>query len=317
VPAGAQSTSPPSRFTVSPAPVTTAPDVTVSWARPEGAIAEDEWRLCPVVAGSPCRTGATSDATVAFPNLAEGRYVFRVRGRLNTTPEGEFWDDSTEVTTDRTAPTAPTVDWRMATEATGALRPALAATGEQAAPIARVRWTRCMDVPLPGQPACVEGSSAPDDVAIPVDAPRPAAWCGWASGGWQISVWLVDAAGNENRANATQAFKSMPIPGCPVTPQDPRLRVTGTLKPSGKRPKATVSVNVAPGATGQVALRVTPKRGRTVWKARRATRTVRGGRATWTVRVPARATRASVEARYAGGGAFTAATKRTGIRLAR
>ncbi|WP_210493689.1 hypothetical protein [Patulibacter sp. SYSU D01012] len=316
-PAGAQ-TPPALRdlpIAVTPAATTAATSITASWTRPAAPTRDDDWQLCPT-SGDPCRTGTSTSGAVTLDDLAEGRY----RLRVSTEDADGVSAGGRDVVVDRTAPTRPTITNNVALPpGTPYIRFAVVEEGEQLAPIVRAHWVRCMDVPLPGQPKCVEGSSAPDDVVVPVDPLRPGV-CGWASGLWSVAVWLEDAAGNADRTQAAASSLVLPAASCPapIPPRtSPRLRVAGTLTQDGTRRRAAVTVELAPGVSGDVSLRVTPRRGRTTWKVRRATRTIRDGRVTWSVRVPARTTRVSVEARYGGNARFVAKTKRTGVRLSR
>jgi hypothetical protein len=309
---------------VSPARFTTADAITVSWKRPAAPTKDDVWSLCAVTGGG-CVPGAAGDATAAFTGLAEGRYVFA----LQTEGTGLFYKGLVDIAIDRTAPGVPTVlDWRIPPASGGVMRPVVIPGEAQNAPVVAVRWTRCTHGPQTTN-ACVEGRSAPADVAIPVD-PASLDACGNPTASFHAAVWLVDAAGNEDRAAAATVAPVHPAVGCvppqtqppsvppPIARRAASLQVSGTVRGSDTRRRGRMTVVVTPRtATGTIALRVTPRRGAKRLKALRATRTVRGGRVVWTGRLPARTTSLSVLATYAGDARHAAARRTVVVRPAR
>jgi hypothetical protein len=287
---------------VSPSRFTTADAIAVTWRRPAVPTKDDVWSLCRVT-GESCRSGVTTAGSASVGGLAEGAYVFE----LQTEGTGLFYKGRIDIAVDRTAPGPPTVaDWRAPPVTGGTMRPVVAAGEPQNAPIVAVRWTRCVGGAQPGTPGCLEGRSSPNDVAIPID-PSPLDPCGVATSPWSAALWLVDAAGNEDRRTAATTALAIPAIACaPAAPPPPaRTRVAltgaGRLRGAADRRRAALAVSVAPRtATGAVALRITPRRGGTRLPAIRTTRTVRAGRATWRGRLPDRSTSVRVVAAYGG-----------------
>ncbi|WP_022929985.1 hypothetical protein [Patulibacter americanus] len=313
---------------VSPSRFTTADAITVTWRRPAAPTKDDVWSLCPA-AGGACVPGAGPEASAAFGGLAEGRYVFA----LQTEGTGLFYKGLVDIAIDRTAPGVPTVaDWRIPPVGGGIMRPVVLPGEAQNAPVVAVRWTRCTHAPQTTAGTCIDGRSAPTDVAIPID-PAPLDACGTPTASFSASLWLVDAAGNENPAAAATVAPALPAVGCapPQTQQPPsppapppvvrravRLKVSGTLRGSATRRRGRMTVALTPRtATGSVALRVTPRRGRQRLRSMRETATVRRGRVTWTGRLPTRTTSLSVRASYAGDARHAAAKRTVVVRQAK
>jgi hypothetical protein len=307
---------------VSPSRFTSADAITLTWRRPAVPTKDDVWSLCRATGGTCVPPSAASEGSASFGGLAEGRWVFA----LQTEGTGLFYKGLVDIAIDRTAPGVPTItDWRVPPTSGGIMRPLLVPGETQNAPVVAVRWTRCTHAPQTTASTCVDGRSAPTDVAIPID-PAPLDACGNPTASFSAALWLVDAAGNENPAAAATLAPALPAVACapPQTQQPPsppapppvvrravRLKVTGTLRGSTVRRRGRMTVAVTPRtATGSVALRVTPRRGRTRLRSLRETRTVRRGRVTWTGRLPARTTSVTVLASYAGD-ARHAAAKRT------
>jgi hypothetical protein len=290
---------------VSPSRFTTADAITVTWRRPAAPTKDDVWTLCRVTGGD-CQGGTTTTGTAAATGLAEGRYEFA----LQAEGVGLFFKGLVDVAIDRTAPGTPTVaDWRIPPPTAGGfMRPVITPGEAQNAPIVAVRWTRCTHTAGTTASACIDGRSAPTDVAIPLD-PAPLDACGYARASFSASLWLVDAAGNEQPASAATVAPPIPTIACPppvppAPPAPPRavsLKLSGTLRgtPDARRGRMTVAVTPRT-ATGRMVLRVTPRRGAKRLKVLRATRTVRAGRVSWTGRLPDRTTSLSVVASYAG-----------------
>lgn len=306
---------------VSPSRFTTADAITVTWRRPVAPTKDDVWTLCRVTGGD-CQGGTTTTGTASATGLAEGRYEFA----LQVEGVGLFFKGLVDVAIDRTAPGTPTVaDWRIPPSSGGIMRPVITPGEAQNAPIVAVRWTRCTHAPGTTASTCIDGRSAPTDVAIPID-PAALDACGNVRASFSASLWLVDAAGNEQPASGATVSPAFPAIGCvppvpPPAPAPPRavtLKVSGVLRGTADARRGRMTVAVTPRtATGRVALRVTPRRGTKRLKAVRATRTVRGGRVSWSGRLPDRTTSLSVVASYAGDARYTAAKRTVVVRAAK
>lgn len=302
---------------VSPSQVTTADAITITWRRPASPTKPDLWSLCRTTGGD-CRTGATADASAAIGGLTEGAYDFE----LVAEGTGLFYKGRVPIVVDRTAPGTPRViDWRTPPASGGTMRPVFEAAEPQNAPVVAVRWTRCVGGALPGSPGCLEGRSTPTSVAIPID-PVPLDLCGRPTQSWSVALWLVDGAGNENRAAAT-ATVSPPVPAIACTPGDPpppaprtvALKASGWVRGTAGRRRGRVVVAVPRPAVGTVAVRVIARRGTTRLKAVRSTHTVRAGRASWSLRLPERTTSLLVRATYSGGPGYARARRTFVLRL--
>jgi hypothetical protein len=309
---------------VSPSRFTTADAITVTWRRPAAPTKDDVWSLCRATGGD-CQSGVTAAGSASAAGLGEGRYVFA----LQTEATGLFYKGVVDVAIDRTAPGVPLVaDWRIPPTSGGVMRPVVVPGEAQTSPVVAVRWTRCTHTAQTTVSACIEGRSAPTDVAIPID-PAPINACGIPTASFSAKLWLVDAAGNENPAAAATVAPAMPAIGCvppfqppPAPPQTVRrvasLQASGTLRGSTGRRRGRMTVVVTPKtATGSITLRVTPRRGRKRLRTVRKTRTVRAGRVTWTGRLPARTTSLSVVASYAGDAGHAASERTFVVRLAK
>jgi hypothetical protein len=305
---------------VSPSRFTTADAVTVTWRRPAAPTKDDVWSLCRATGGD-CQGGTTTSGTASVGGLGEGRYEFA----LQAEGAGLFYKGLVDIAIDRTAPGTPNVaDWRVPPISGGAMRPVVTPGETQNAPVVAVRWRRCTHTAGSTASTCIEGRSAPTDVAIPID-PAPLDGCGNALASFSASLWLVDAAGNEQAASAATvapavATVACPPPVQPVPPVSKRavsLKVSGVVRGKADARRGRMTVAVTPRtATGRVALRVIPRRGAKRLKAVRATRTVRAGRASWTGRLPDRTTSLSVVARYAGDARHAAAKRTVVVRVA-
>jgi hypothetical protein len=297
--AHADAPAPPTALTVGPAAVTQASSVSVSWTRAAPDVTSDHWALCGE--DGTCTTGTTPDSQTTIPTPTEGRFTVRVWSENAAGEEDENAAATAEVIVDRTAPSMPSdVRWSSSGEITwGDPTP-------QNAPISRVHWVTCgWGTGGVGGP-CAEGTSGGRPVVVGFP-PLPDVPCPTSLFGPRAAVWLEDAAGNVDRAQAGFSPIGTLSRACAATPpaQPPKttttLRITGkttTLKSGARRVRVTL---VAPrAATGSVSLQMTTRRGgSTLGSSQRSVR-LRTGHATATWTVPRRATRLVIRASFAG-----------------
>jgi hypothetical protein len=164
----------------------------------DGVPREQRARACSWGRRLPCPNGAAS-LSLDTTRVADGPHTLTLQA---VDSANNVAGQSAVVRVDNTAPTAPlalTLAGGSAWRATDDFRVSWVNPTQQYAPIAAARYQLCPLANRPGDArGCVERSAATPDVheLTEVQPPGP--------GAWRLRLWLVDAAGNENRPAAAE-----------------------------------------------------------------------------------------------------------------
>ncbi|MDA0166292.1 hypothetical protein OM076_38865 [Solirubrobacter ginsenosidimutans] len=196
----------------------------------DGAVVASAARQCTPGQKVPCSNGAT-EVRVPTNGLSDGPHdvaaqVVDGSGNVITTGSSTFYVDTVAPTAPLDVAAAGGVGWRASNKFTITWRN----PPQNAAPIAAARYTLCPDVPSDSTAEarskllaqCTTGTRSKRDLTSIDNLELP------KTGQWDVKLWLVDEAGNEQPAKAVEldglGFDDAPPSATgftPPTPDDP------------------------------------------------------------------------------------------------
>jgi hypothetical protein len=256
---------------------------------------------CNFTLAQPCPS-STGPQTLSLPTtqLSDGKHTLELAaidaaGNPSSTA-------TTQITVENTPPPPPLALAATPTQAGGStFTLTWSDPPGQIAPITGALYEVC---PARGQGTCTAPSSAPPAGPANLTLPGP--------GEWSIALWLTNAAGNTNRANAAYATVAVPttIPTAheskpSKTPVPPRIYLTATVRGQ------VLAVHVTGPPNGKVRVNVTGTIGRNTILFARKTAALNHGRLSVTFRLGRRtAAHALLRVRASLNGTMVARTLR-------
>jgi hypothetical protein len=171
----------------------------------DGKTIETYEAVCDYTYTKPCPT-STGTQTVALPTtqLGDGTHTITLTA---TDAAGVETNTSEQITIANEPPPAPTDLTASSSFGNDSYQVSWIDPPGQVAPIDSATYEVCHDNEEPAN--CTTPTSAGPEGPLTIDLPDP--------GTWTVIVWLTNAAGNTNRANAARL--TIPLTGCCSTPE--------------------------------------------------------------------------------------------------